>query len=173
MPIQDPFFGAQGIPNVGVRNIDISGPEAQGISRFPLSASLSGVPFPVILGTAGSPAAGNYLHTFSPNTRAVEEIYLYAVNNSSTTMYLSMSFATGSAQAFQSSNTFYTPISPANGLTLVYPGLPHTSRNANHPLVLYVATTATGSMLVSGYAIRYYPRKPTDTRTADIYGFSA
>jgi len=173
MPNQDPFLGAPGIGNIGVRNIDISGPEAQGISRFPLSASLSGVPFPVILGTAGSPAAGNYLHTFSPNTRAVEEIYLYAVNNSSSTMYLSMSFATGSAEAFQSSNTFYTPIDPVNGLTLVYPGLPHTSRTADHPLVLYVAASVTGSMLVSGYAIRYYPRKATDVNTADTYGFSA
>lgn len=161
-------FGNQpALVNLDVRPIDYSGPGATGKSRFPLSASLGGVP---ILVTTSSYA----VHTFPSDTRAIEEIYIYASNVSSANLNLTMSFATSSASAFNTNtaNFIVTPINSQNGMSLCYPGVPASSRDANNPLKLYVKTSATGSLNVSGYVLRYYPRDNANERTVDRYGFT-
>jgi|TARA_R110000851_G_scaffold59427_1_gene137616 hypothetical protein len=160
-------FGRQpGLINIETRALDYSGPDAQGKARFPLSSSLGGEP--VLVTTAG-----NAIHTFPTDTRAIEELYLYSSNMTAANLNLSMSFATSSASSFDATlgNFIVTPINGFNGMALCYPGIPATSRKIDEPMKVYVKTTAANSLNISGYVIRYYPRDNTTLGTVDNYGF--
>jgi hypothetical protein len=146
---------------------DIAAPvvSGKGSARFPLSASLSGSPIPV--GTSNT-----LVHTFPINTNAMEELYLYAYNYSSTTYNVSMSLATGSADAFVVNNII-TPVSAQTGMTLCYPGIPHKSTSSKNPLKVYVKTKDSATALgVLGYVIRYYPIDNEGNQAAETYGYS-
>lgn len=150
------------------RAIDLAGPvvAGQGSARFPLSGSLSGSPVPVSNATTGVA-----VHTFPVNTNAVEELYLYAYNHSTSALNLSMSFATGSADAFVVNNII-TPVSSRSGMTLCYPGIPHKSTKPDYPLKLYVRADNNDEIGVMGYVIRYYPVDNSDNNTSELYGYS-
>jgi hypothetical protein len=152
--------------NIEDRPLDYTGPDAQGKARFPLSASLGGAPIAVS-------TAGNAVHTLPVDTRAIEEIYVYASNMTGTNLNLSMSLATSSAGAFDITlgNYIVTPINGQNGMALCYPGVPASSRNTNAPMKLYVKTTSANSLNVSGYVLRYYPRDNATQQSVDKYGF--
>ena len=99
-------FGRQpSLVNIEDRSLDYSGPDAQGKSRFPLSASLGGAPIAVSI-------AGNAIHTLPVDTRSIEEIYVYASNMTAGNLNLSMSLATSSAGAFDITlgNYIVTPV---------------------------------------------------------------
>ena len=160
-------FGRQpSLVNIEARALDYSGPQSQGKARFPLSASLGGEP--ILVSTTG-----NEIHTFTAETRALEEVYVYASNMTGTNLNLSMSFATSSVSAFDATlgNFIVTPIDGQNGMSLCYPGVPGTSRNTNEPMKIYVKTTAANSLNISGYVLRYYPRDNATQQTVDRYGF--
>ena len=161
-------FGSQpSLTTIQERSLDYSGPSAQGISKFPLSASLDGSPILVT-------TAGNSIHTFPTDTRAIEELYLYASNLTTANLNLSMSFSTASSDAFSltAGNFVITPINAQNGLTLCYPGIAHASRTSNEPLSVYVKTNPAQALNVSGYVIRYYPRDNASQKSVDDYGFT-
>jgi hypothetical protein len=162
-------FGRQpSLVNIEDRPLDYSGPDAQGKSRFPLSASLGGAPIAVS-------TVGNAIHTLPVDTRSIEEIYVYASNMTSANLNLSMSFATSSAGAFDITlgNYIVTPINGQNGMSLCYPGVPASSRNTNEPMKVYVKTSSANSLNVSGYVLRYYPRDNATQQSVDKYGFSS
>jgi hypothetical protein len=136
-----------------------------GSARFPLSVSLSGSPVPV--GTSET-----LIHTFPVNTNAMEELYVYAYNYSTSDYNLSMSFATNSSDAFVINNII-TPVSSMAGLTLCYPGVPHKSTDTSSPLKVYVKTKDNASAIsVLGYVIRYYPVDNGGNTQATTYGYS-
>lgn len=149
------------------RGLDQAAPVVSGIgsARFPLSSSLNGSPISV--GTTST-----LIHTFPSNTNAMEELYLYAYNYSTSDYNLSMSLATGSADAFVV-NSIITPISSRAGMSLCYPGIPHKSTNVTDPLKVYVKTSLDGSALqVVGYVIRYYPVDTSSQKSVVTYGYS-
>ena len=59
--------------------------EGQGAARFPLSASITGVPISASIG------APTKIHTFPVDTNAMEELYLYASNYSAANLNISLS----------------------------------------------------------------------------------
>ena len=149
------------------RPVDIAGPvvSGKGSARFPLSSSLSGSPIPVVTGST-------LIHTFPVDTNAMEELYLYAYNYSTTAYNLSMSLATGSADAFVVNN-IVTPVAAQAGMTLCYPGIPHKSTKKTDPLKVYVKTSGSDSALgVMGYVIRYYPIDNEGNQAATRFGYS-
>ena len=150
------------------RAVDLAGPvvTGNGSARFPLSASLSGSPIPV-----GNVTTGEAIHTFPTNTNAMEELYLYAYNYSTSALNLSMSFATGSADAFVVNNII-TPVASRSGMTLCYPGIPHKSTKPAYPLKLFIRADDAGALGVMGYVIRYYPIDNEGNNAAELYGYS-
>jgi hypothetical protein len=147
--------------------------EGRGSARFPLSTSLSGSPVPV-------GKSNTLVHTFPINTNAMEELYLYAYNYSTSDYNLSMSLATGSADAFVVNNII-VPVTKEGGLTLCYPGIPHKSTKPplrrrltlEHALKVYVKTKDNAEALsVVGYVIRYYPVDSSGNAASRKYGYS-
>ena len=139
--------------------------EGKGSARFPLGGSLSGSPIPVA-------TTDTLIHTFPINTNAMEELYLYAYNYSTSDYNLSMSLATGSADAFVVNNII-TPVTAQAGMVLCYPGIPHKSTDREDSLKVYVKTKDNASALsVVGYVIRYYPVDNRGNTEASTYGYS-
>ena len=115
--------------------------EGQGAARFPLSASISGVP---ISASIGSPTL---IHSFPVDTNAIEELYLYASNYSASDLNISMSVATSAAGAFTNYNYIVTPVPAQTGLSLCYPGIPHKSTDIDNPLHVYIKTQTSAAAL--------------------------
>ena len=141
--------------------------EGHGSARFPLSASISGAPI------SASISAPTLIHTFPIDTNAIEELYLYASNYSSSDLNLSMSVATSVGSAFTNYNYIITPVPASTGLSLCYPGIPHKSTDIDNPLNVYIKTqTSAAALNVVGYVIRYYPREKGNEQKAKKFGYS-
>lgn len=157
--------------NIVTRRNDLPG--SVGAARFPLSATeeLGNIPLGVGLPSSGvtpTTSGGTTVHTFSVDTNAIEEVYLYASNYDASTDYdITLSFGLGTDAAgvpqISTTSIITIPIKAATGLNLILPGIPSRSADANVPLTLYACTTATGKLNVFGYVLRYYPTNPDES----------
>jgi len=137
-----------------------------GSARLPLSTSPAGEPINIVSGSVGN---GTLVHTFPVDVNALEEVYLYASNYGSSTVNITMSFATSSAGAFNQANQIIAPIANQNGPILCYPGIPHKSTDPLNSLKMYVPTGTSDSINIFGYILRYYPKSSDRNNTS--YGY--
>ena len=144
---------------VGVGNRKVSG---NGEAKFPLSSSISGIsngnPVAVLDGSTG--IGYTEIHRFSYGV--VEEIYLWCANKAGSNANLTMSFGNNSF----SGENIIVPITAQQGLSLVYPGVPHQG-NAADTQALYLRASAASSLNVIGYVVRSYPLGDDP----EIYGY--
>jgi hypothetical protein len=145
------------------RNIQNGGaltPAFLGTKRFPLSeASSSFLPIVVTSGTAGTEAA--CLH--SGSLTAMDELYLWAVNNGQVSSEITISFdddRTG-ATAF-TAQPVITTLQPSGGAVLIWPGIPIISVNETTPTVVYASGSASSRISIHGYVMRRNRIIPTD-----------
>ena len=145
------------------RNIQNGGalaPASFGTKRFPLSeASSSFLPIVVTSGTAGTEAA--CLH--SGSLTAMDELYLWAVNNGQVSSEITISFdddRTG-ATAF-TAQPVITTLQPSGGAVLIWPGIPIISVNETTPTVVYASGSASSRISIHGYVMRRNRIIPTD-----------
>ena len=145
------------------RNIQNGGaltPAFIGTKRFPLSeASSSFLPIVVTSGTAGTEAA--CLH--SGSLTAMDELYLWAVNNGQVSSEITISFdddRTG-ATAF-TAQPVITTLQPSGGAVLIWPGIPIISVNETTPTVVYASGSASSRISIHGYVMRRNRIIPTD-----------
>jgi len=145
------------------RNIQNGGaltPAFVGTKRFPLSeASSSFLPIVVTSGTAGTEAA--CLH--SGSLTAMDELYLWAVNNGQVSSEITISFdddRTG-ATAF-TAQPVITTLQPSGGAVLIWPGIPIISVNETTPTVVYASGSASSRISIHGYVMRRNRIIPTD-----------
>ena len=137
------------------RNIQNGGalaPASFGTKRFPLSeASSSFLPIVVTSGTAATEAA--CLH--SGSLTAMDELYLWAVNNGQVSSEITISFdddRTG-ATAF-TAQPVITTLQPSGGAVLIWPGIPIISVNETTPTVVYASGSASSRISIHGYVMR-------------------
>ena len=145
------------------RNIQNGGaltPAFVGTKRFPLSeASSSFLPIVVTSGTAGTEAA--CLH--SGSLTAMDELYLWAVNNGQVSSEITISFdddRTG-ATAF-TAQPVITTLQPSGGAVLIWPGIPIISVNETTPTVVYASGSASSRISIHGYIMRRNRINPAD-----------
>tara|TARA_B100000287_G_scaffold420724_1_gene460472 strand:- start:71 stop:559 length:489 start_codon:yes stop_codon:yes gene_type:complete len=145
------------------RNIQNGGaltPAFLGTKRFPLSeASSSFLPIVVTSGTAATEAA--CLH--SGSLTAMDELYLWAVNNGQASSEITISFdddRTGFI-AF-TAQPVITTLQPSGGAVLIWPGIPIISVNETTPTVVYASGSASSRISIHGYVMRRNRIIPTD-----------
>ena len=131
-------------------------PDSAGSARFPLSTSTNGEP--VAVGTTLT--NGTVIHV--GNTRAQDEVYLWATNTGSSSTVLYVSF--NEANISTGTKKFAVSLNANNGLTLVCPGLP--IKNAT----IYAGAGASGVNLF-GFVMRYYPRVSGQSDPSTESGF--
>ena len=137
------------------RNIQNGGalaPASFGTKRFPLSeASSSFLPIVVTSGTAGTQAA--CLH--SGSLTAMDELYLWAVNNGQVASEITISFdddRTGTSG--YTGESVITTLQPSGGAVLVWPGIPIISVNETTPTVVYASGSSSSRISIHGYVMR-------------------
>tara|TARA_R100001460_G_scaffold32502_4_gene63740 strand:- start:3850 stop:4371 length:522 start_codon:yes stop_codon:yes gene_type:complete len=165
--------------NIALRRNDIPG--STGAARFPLSgvSELGNIPLGVGLPSSGvtpTTSGGTLVHTFSADTNAIEEVYLYSSNyDASSDFDITLSFGLGTdavgVPQISTTSIITIPIKAATGLNLILPGVPCRTANTAAPLSLYACTTSTGKLNVFGYVLRYYPINP-DEDLVDRAGYS-
>ena len=143
-----PGFG-NNTQNVGGAAIQ---PSAQGTVRFPLSqATSSFVPIVISSGTAATQA----ISIHSGSLSAMDELYLWAVNNGASDAFLSLSFDDDRVNTErEKADPVVTKLSPSGGLTLIWPGIPILSLDGLSPTVVYGSGTASSKISVHGYIMR-------------------
>jgi hypothetical protein len=138
-------------------------PTAQGTTRFSLSqATSSFLPVVVTSGTTATQA----ISIHSSSLSAMDELYLWAVNNGASDAFLSISFTddrdgAGEFAAFKP-DPVITKLSPSGGATLIWPGIPILSLNETSPTVVYGSGTAGSNISVHGYVMRRNRVNATD-----------
>ncbi len=146
---------------VGVGNRKVSG---EGVAKFPLSSSISGISNGNPLAVLDSSTGIGYteVHRFSHGV--VEEVYLWCSNKAGSNANLTMSFGDNTF----SGENIIIPITAQQGLSLVYPGVPHQGNSADTQ-ALFLRASAASSLSVVGYVVRSYPLGDDP----DIYGYFA
>lgn len=109
-------------------------------SKQLLSGSTNGKPIAV----AATATAGTLIHTAQSGTSGIDEIWLYAVNSSTSAVKLTIEFG-GTTTA----ENIELTITGESGLTLVCPGLP-----INNSLVVRAFAGTTNVINISGYVNR-------------------
>ena len=144
-----PGFGRN---TVNVQNGGALAPASFGTKRFPLSESTgSFLPIVVTSGTAATEAA--CLHTGS--VTAMDELYLWAVNNGQVASEITISFdddRTGTAG--YTGESVITTLQPSGGAVLVWPGIPIISVNETTPTIVYASGSASSRISIHGYVMR-------------------
>jgi hypothetical protein len=119
-------------------------------------------------GTAvANPAVGTFIHNNNNATGTLDEVWLYATNQTSSPVDLSLLF--GAPQQFGAAGTFPQALAhpsqemvitiPANsGLTLIAPGLILTANGAStNYSAIYAYASVTNAVAISGYVNRIVP----------------
>ena len=131
------------------------GATAQGTVRFSLSqATSSFLPIVITSGTTATQA----ISIHSGSLTAMDELYLWAVNNGASDAFLSLSFdddriGNNEFAAFKP-DPVVTKLSPSGGATLIWPGIPILSLNETSPTVVHGSGTAGSKISVHGYVMR-------------------
>ena len=130
-------------------------PNARGTVRFSLSqATSSFLPIVITSGTAATQAIA--IH--SGSLTAMDELYLWAVNNGGSNAFLSLSFdddRIGNDEFISfKPDPVITKLIPSGGATLIWPGIPVVSLNESSPTVVYGSGTAGSKISVHGYVMR-------------------
>jgi len=114
-------------------------------SKQLLSGSTYGQPITI----SNTSSTGNLIHATQISSTAIDEVWLYATNTSSSTVNLTIQYGgTGSVQ-----NSIVLPIPAQSGLTLVVPGLLLTGTGSAVSNIYAFAAT-TNVITVSGYVNR-------------------
>tara|TARA_R110000824_G_scaffold134231_2_gene297177 strand:- start:3949 stop:4428 length:480 start_codon:yes stop_codon:yes gene_type:complete len=121
-------------------------------ARFPLSEATGSTP--TLLTTTAA-----CIHQTS--LTAFDEVYLWATNVNASDRVLTCSLGDSS----MATNTFIVTLSGQEGLTLVYPGVPHQN------IKVFAKASANSSVNLFGYVMRHYPFMEGNTNTG--YGGSA
>jgi hypothetical protein len=143
--------------NQGIGNL------AQGTAKLPLSSSISGVSNgnPVLVLNSSTGAGYIEAHNFSLGV--IEELYLWCSNRTSSNALLTMSFGDNT---FSGENIIVS-MTAQQGLSLVYPGVPHQG-NVAGTQKLYLRASAANTLNISGFVIRSYP---FGGKNASSYGY--
>jgi hypothetical protein len=154
-----PQFGIKSASGISERQ-PVSG---IGTAKLPFSSSLTGVSDgnPVAVPNSSTGIGYVEVHRFSPGV--IEELYLWCSNKSGSNTNLTMSFGDNTF----SGENIIVQINSQNGLSLVYPGVPHQG-NSNDTQALYLRASAASSLSATGFIVRSYPFPGKD---ADTYGF--
>ena len=149
-----PGFGRN---TVNVQNGGALAPASFGTKRFPLSESTgSFLPIVVTSGTAGTEAA--CLH--SGSLTAMDELYLWAVNNGQVSSEITISFDDDRIGLTQADGRTFaaepviTTLQPSGGAVLIWPGIPIISVNETTPTVVYASGSASSRISIHGYVMR-------------------
>ena len=145
-----PFPSAQVIGEGNIGLLD------QGSAKLNLSSSAgvsNGNPLAILDSATG--LGYTEIHNFPSG--AIEELYLWASNMGSGNVTLTLSFGDS---AF-SGQVITVTLAADQGMSLVYPGVPHQSTT------LYGRASAASSISVSGFVIRSYPLRGD----SETYGF--
>ena len=132
------------------------GAGARGTKRFSLS-SASGSFQPIVLGDAGAAVSlSTSLH--SGSLTAMDELYLWAVNNGAADCFLTISFdddrTAGNIGIPHTTEPVITKLETSGGATLIWPGIPIISLNETVPTVVYASGSAQSKISVHGYIMR-------------------
>jgi len=119
-------------------------------TKFLLSGSTQGKAIKIAATTSGS--AGTTIHATGTSSTAIDEVWLYAYNSSSSAVVLTVQW--GGVTAVD--NEIKLSIPAAAGLTLVVPGLILTGSGGSSPTASTIAAYAatTNVVTVSGYVNR-------------------
>ena len=145
------------MPGFGNNTQNVAGaaiqPGGQGTVRFSLSqATSSFTPIVISSGTVATQA----ISIHSGSLSAMDELYLWAVNNGASDAFLSLSFDDDSLNNpdLTKPGSVVTKLSPSGGLTLIWPGIPILSLDGVTPTVVYGSGTASSKISVHGYIMR-------------------
>lgn len=117
------------------------------ISKVLFSSSSSGKPILISATNSG----GTTIHTTTTSATTIDEVWLYASNNSLSTVSLVIEYgATGST------NEIYTGIPSRSGLSIILPGLLLTGDGATSSNIRAYAST-TDKINIVGYINRIVP----------------
>lgn len=113
-------------------------------SKILLSPSATGASIPI----AATAAPGTLLHATTSSTANMDEVWLYAFNNTQSPVNLTIYI--GGATA---SNACITTINPSVGLTLVTPGLVFKGDGSTGSAIYAIGATA-NAINITGYVNR-------------------
>ena len=157
--ITTPQFGIKNVSGIAERQ-PISG---IGTAKLPFSSSLTGVSDGNPLAVPDSSTGIGYMEIHRFSLGVMEEVYLWCSNKSSANTQLTMSFGDNTF----SGENIIVQINAQNGLSLVYPGVPHQG-NAADTQALYLRASAASALSATGFVVRSYPFPGKDS---DVYGF--
>ena len=118
--------------------------KASGAARFPLSESPSGTPIALT-------NAGTLIH--SAATHAMDEVYLWVSNYNASDTTMTMSF---DSTTTGDSDSIIISVQGQNGLSLVYPGIPHLGTS------IYIKANSDDRLNVVGYVVRRFREDPSN-----------
>jgi len=102
----------------------------------------------------------------------MDELYLWAVNNGSSSAEISIWFdddRTFAAGFTKNRNTIITTLYPSSSAVMIWPGIPVTSFDEQTPTVLYASGSVHSRISLHGYVIRRKRINPNDR----LAGFDA
>tara|TARA_A100001515_G_scaffold141235_1_gene137968 strand:- start:462 stop:950 length:489 start_codon:yes stop_codon:yes gene_type:complete len=127
------------------------GPSSQGSARFPLSELPTGKG--LLLTTSDQ-----NVHKLS--TGVLEEVYLWCANYSASDVILHLHF--NQAADINTGPSVQTTIPSREGLSLVWPGLPHASElgeeNTTVQNFVRAKAASNSALILYGFVVRHYPR---------------
>jgi|TARA_R110000824_G_scaffold395289_2_gene595808 hypothetical protein len=159
LSITVPQFGIRNAPGIAERQ-PLSG---IGTAKLPFSSSLTGISNgnPVAIPDSSTGLGYAEIHRFSYGV--IEEVYLWCGNKSGSNVNLTMSFGDNTF----SGENIIVQVNAQNGLSLVYPGVPHQG-NSLDSQALYLRAASASSLNATGFIVRSFPFPGKD---ANVYGF--
>ena len=157
--ITTPQFGIKNITGIAERQ-PVSG---IGTAKLPLSSSLTGVSNGNPVAVPNSSTGIGYVEAHRFSLGVIEELYLWCSNKSGGNAFVTMSVGDNTF----SGENIIVQVNSQNGLSLVYPGVPHQGNGADTQ-ALYLRASAASAISATGFVVRSYPFPGKD---ADVYGF--
>jgi hypothetical protein len=130
-------------------------------TRLPLSEQTSSF-LPVFISSGSVKSQSLAVH--SGSLTAMDELYLWAVNNGSSSAFVTLSFDDERNEGYRSytNELVITKLQPSGGAVLIWPGIPILSLNERTPTVVYASGSVHSTISVHGYVLKRSRRSRTD-----------
>jgi hypothetical protein len=129
-------------------------------TRLPLSQQTSSF-LPIFISSGSVKSQSLAVH--SGSLAAMDELYLWAVNNGSSSAFVTLSFDDErTANQNHINELVITKLQPSGGAVLIWPGIPIISLNETTPTVVHASGSVHSIITVHGYVLRRTRRSRTD-----------